>query len=309
MDAAPHPGAGRPPEPSRVEFSPPFHHPWFGRCRVRATVVEQPAADEARTQHTVTLMAAYVREDSRAPSVRQAAYDAISGLERRDPRAEAVAVWDWVRRRVRFLEDRKLASSLAGVDADEAEVLVRPVDLLAMPQPAGDCDDFSMLVASMLRALGIPASFRAVAADPAQPETYSHVYVVAELPDGELALDASHGPRAGWEAPPAGKTRTWRIDEMPSTLGGIEIDWGQLIEAGSQTGFDILKARYGQPPAGTYIQRTPQGEIFYRQPRNAPPYTFPGGGFGLTPSNTTTLLLIVGAVVVLVLIMRRGGDK
>jgi len=46
-----------------------------------------------------------------------------------------------------------------------AEVLIRPVDLLAMRTPSGDCDDFSMLAAAMLRALGIRASFKTAAAD------------------------------------------------------------------------------------------------------------------------------------------------
>ena len=247
-------------------------------------------------------MSHYAATDASSPIVRRAALQAIAGLPERDCRKEAEAVWQWIRSHVRLIEDRAFVAGLEGVDADDAEVLVRPVDILTMPQPAGDCDDHSMLAASMLRALGIPAQFRTIAAG-ADPATYSHVFVLAELPDGELALDASHGPRPGWQAQPTGKTRRWRIDEMSKGLGAI--DWGGIVQTSVTTVSDIMKARYGQAPAGVY-QQTPEG-LYYRQPEGAAPYTFPGGGFGLTEISAGTLGLIVVAVIGLTLIMRRGS--
>lgn len=262
---------------------------WFGTARLRATVHRQPDDDEARTAHTISLMAEYVRQDAKAPIVRQAAYQAISHLAGRDARQEAIAVWQWVRSRVRFVHDSDFAIG------DDAEVLVRPVDLLRMPQPSGDCDDFSMLVAALLRALGIPSAFVTVAADPRSADQYTHVYVVAMLPNGPLALDASHGPSPGWEPKPQGKRRVWPID------GGLgAIDWAGILERGASTAFDILKSRYGQPPEGTYIQRG--SEVFYRQPSGAPPLAFPGvqvgGGLG-------TVLIAAAVLAFLLLIARR----
>ncbi len=287
--------------------SPTFEPPpngilnrFFGRRPVRAELRRQSEDDDTRTRQTVTLMAAYAIADARSPIVRRAALEAIAGLPARDQRKEAERVWHWVRRRVRFIEDRELATGLEGIEPDGAEVLVRPVDLLTMPTPVGDCDDFAMLTAAMLRALGIPWAFRTVAAEPGHPQTYSHVYVVALLPEGELPLDTSHGPRPGWEVPAAGKSKTWRPDAM-GTLGSI--DWGAMLQHGVTATTDILKARYAHPPAGTFEQ-SPEG-VYYRQPQNAPPYTFPGGGFGLPQSNLTTLALIAGAAILMILVARK----
>jgi len=280
-------------------------HPYWRRP-VRMQVTLQPEDDEGRTASTVSLMARYIREDTHDEAVRAAADEAAAGIHAAtlDDRiaAEAAAIWRWVREHVQFIEDQ-VTAELAGAPAD-AEALIRPADLVRMERPRGDCDDFAMLTAAMLRARGIPAALRTVAAEPSAPDRYSHVYVVAYTPRGELVLDSSHGPRPGWEVPSAGKVKTWSIELMQQSQLG-QIDWGAILEKGISTTADIFKARWGQPPPGTYLQRGPQGELFYRQPKNAAPYTFPGGGFGTTPVSLWTIALILAGVAVLAMIARR----
>jgi len=239
----------------------------------------------------VDRMREYATADAASPAVRAAAAAALAQYPELNPPA---AVWHWIKRHVRLVRDSDLARDLAGVP-DDAEVLVRPVDLLAMPQPAGDCDDCAMLTAAMLSALGIPARFRTVAEDENGP--YSHVYVIARYAGREIPLD-SHGPYPGWEARTAGKHRDWAT-RSTDTMGqlGISDFWKELIRTGAGTGLDIAKARYGQPPSGTFIQQTDQGRLFYRQPEHAAPYTFPGGGIDIgAPVGPTNLVLILGAV-------------
>lgn len=191
-----------------LPFKLGYHPNFSGPVQVLTLERPQPEDDETTTAQTIGFMAELARQDSRHPIVRRAAYAAIAnaGPSARD---QAAAIHQWIRNRVRFVQD----STLAGFsdDPDNAEVLVRPIDLLTMPQPAGDCDDFSMLAAAMLRAVGIPAAYRTVAAEAGNPN-YSHAYVLALLPDSALPVDASHGPYAGWEAKAAGKSRTWPID-------------------------------------------------------------------------------------------------
>ncbi len=294
----------------------PALHPEFPGV-VQFTCEPQSDDDELATAQTIGRMRQYALEDSQAPAIRNAARAAAS---EGSARKQAEAIFWWIRRHVRFVQDGTLAAPIAA-NPDQAEVLIRPVDLLRMPRPSGDCDDFSMLAAAMLRARGIAAEFKTVAADPSDTSRYSHVYVIAHVEDGPLVLDCSHGPWPGWEARAAGKSRIWPIDTM-TKLGHIRGDifdipipqlqpqlqlttstpfWQELAKIGAQTGAQIATARYGQPPQGTYIS-TPQGTL-YRAPANATGLEFPTTQIG--GSGSWMLLGIIGIVVV-ALAMRKN---
>lgn len=185
------------------------------------------------------------------------------------------AVHGWVREHVSFVQDSQLAGVLGlAIPPDEAEILVQPSELLGMSHPAGDCDDFSMLVAAILAAGGVSCSFATVAANSAAPDKYSHVYVVAHTPNGDVPIDASHGRRAGWAVPNRfGKLRYWPMvisgynpmgaydpavdggvyasGEVPtfSATGTAKADpwWLQLITQGANTANYILRNRLTAP--------------------------------------------------------------
>lgn len=261
-------------------------HPHFAGA-VSYTAYARPSDDEAATGDTIAMMYRLISADADSPAVRAAAHEAaIQGVHA------------WVRRRVRLIQDAELARPVPGANPDSAEVLVRPADLLRMRLPAGDCDDHAMLAASMLAALGIPSQLRTIAADPTDPDSYSHVYLMVRPAGGPpVPLDASHGPTPGWQAASQGKSRTWRA---PMTLR--DVDWGQVLASGIETGVkttsEILKARYAQPPAGTYIQ---QGQnVLYRQlPGTEPqfPTTQITGGW-------TGIILLAAVALVLILALR-----
>lgn len=265
-------------------------HPDFAGL-TRYQITRRPDDDDAATAQTVAAMFGLMRADAINPIVRRAAAAATQG----NPADLPAAVFRYVKSRVRFRDDAQAAAPLAGItDPAEAEVLIRPVDLLTMPTPAGDCDCHAMLTGALLLALGIEPELVTIAADPQHPETYSHVYARARTTRGSIALDTSHGPAPGWEAPAAGKSRVWRLDEM-QTLGAI--DWNAILKTGVEAGTKIATARYGVAPEGTYQQT---GEsVFYRQPANSGPLQFPGlnvtGGYTwiLAALGVLTLVLIV----------------
>lgn len=278
-----------------------LHHPQFG-ATVRYARIAQPSGDEEATAQTVALMSYFARADSHAEIVRRAALEATQGS--RTPRDSAALIWRWIKARVQYDLDSRPAAPLEGVDAESAEVLIRPVDLLAMPAPAGDCDDFSMLCAAMLLAVGIEPQFKTIAAEADAPQLYSHVFVVAFLPGGQtISLDCSHGPVAGWEAPAAGKSRLWPVIETRSRLNGwtAGIDWGGLLKVGAEGGMSIAKERYGQAPAGTYRQGA-DGSVYYRQPQGAGDFAFPGVGVGVGSGMSVTTILILAVVVVVAVV-------
>jgi hypothetical protein len=294
-------------------------HPAFGAV-VRYSAEPLPEDSDSATAITIEAMADMASADSHSPEIRRIA----GSLGGRDRSGLAQAAFWHVRRGLRFVRDSALASPLGRVlDPQHAEILIRPVDIIRMPEGSGDCDDFSMLLASILLAADIPVLFVAVAADPEAPERYSHVYVRAEVRPGEwMALDASHGSYPGWEvADVFGKRRAWPAggggmrfhDAEGMSLGlsaadalgvlaqlGAELPWWQKVISGVT---DIAKARYAVPPAGTYIQ-TPGGTI--QREGSYPMLPFPqasgaGLGFGIG-----TGAVVVGVGLVLLLVMRGG---
>lgn len=83
---------------------------------------------------------------------------------------EALAIGDYVKRKVRYVRD-----------PDAIEYLTDPLDLVKAIQNGtaqGDCDDMSLLTASLLLSVGIQPKFRAVRYK--EPYgNYNHIYVVA----------------------------------------------------------------------------------------------------------------------------------
>jgi len=274
-----------------------LHHPRFGAAPIRATRWPRPDEDEAATGQTIERMQEFIAADATHPLVMAAAQEAIAGLAPNDAAGRVRAVFNWIKRRILLVTDAELAGLGGFLQAEDAEVLIRPVDLLGMPQPQGDCDDFAMLGAAMLRALGISSELITIAADPADRSRYSHVYLLAILPCGRrVPLDLSHGPYPGWQPASLGKTRIW-VNQRPG-LGAI--NWGSLLQIGAETGAKIATARYAQPPAGTYIQSGPSGQVIYRQPEDATAFQFPttqlsGGLSGWITAGLLVIALLVFA--------------
>lgn len=166
--------------------------------------------DDTAVLQTLEHMSRIIERTACDQVVQRAAAQAIADCGSSPSRTDlAGAVWAYVRSRVRFVQDEDLASGAR-------EVLIEPPLLLTMEQPRGDCDDFTMAVASLLCALGVPVRVMAVAANPDDPQRFSHVYAAAVLENRStlpltLPIDASHGPYPGWEAPLIFRRMPWRI--------------------------------------------------------------------------------------------------
>lgn len=186
-------------------------HPILGT--VRYTVTPVPDAGDGQTARVIELMARYAVEDSSSPEVLEAVRRAQEDLPGAEPEEQ---VFHYVRSRIRFVYDEVTALPLQSWYADPIiEALIRPRDMIAsLPFAQGDCDDFSMLVAAMLMAQGVDVAYVTVAADPADPAQFSHVYVASYRDGRRIPVDASHGPRAGWEAETWYRKQEWPIGKM-----------------------------------------------------------------------------------------------
>jgi hypothetical protein len=126
---------------------------------------------EGGVAEVLSRMAELAREGAAQPAVQQVALKATEHLppdssghaNRRDRRAVARAVYEFVLGAVAYRHDDH------GV-----EQLQTP--LASVRIGAGDCDDMAVLAAALLKSLGVPTRFRAIATDAAAPHAFTHVY-------------------------------------------------------------------------------------------------------------------------------------
>lgn len=148
---------------------------------------------DAGTRKTLAIMQQLARSGALRREVREAAIDVIrsSGTAPHDTPGEMAALFEFVRDRVRFVGDIAKLETLQG-----------PHYTLSVM--AGDCDDRAILLVALARSVGLDANlrFRVIAANPSQPGTWSHVYVVANVRGREIAMDPTYpSARMGWQHP------------------------------------------------------------------------------------------------------------
>jgi hypothetical protein len=126
---------------------------------------------EGGVAEVLSRMAELARKGAAQPAVQQVALKATEHLppdssghaNRRDRRAVARAVYNYILGAVAYRHDDH------GV-----EQLQTP--LASVRIGAGDCDDMAVLAAALLKSLGVPTRFRAIATSSAAPHAYTHVY-------------------------------------------------------------------------------------------------------------------------------------
>lgn len=268
--------------------------PSFGGV-VNVTIDQMPNDPAKAVPYTINKMRRYASQDSSSPILQAAVRDACSA------RGSVVdlcrSIYTWARTHVRFeLDDVK--SEGAGFGQGN-EVLVRPVDLLRMPDPSEDCDGFSMLVVSMLLAarrmfgVDLRPSFCTLATQAQAPTEFTHVYVWVDVPGAGFAMDASHGPVFGWEQPNRfNKRKLWPVGESmfqnvqaPARLGSRRApvfqrarrlgDGEDVVQPGDLALMDAQYGITGPPPtitdttAGFTYQLSPSGNYFPSLSSNA----------------------------------------
>jgi hypothetical protein len=165
---------------------------------------------DAGVEQTIALMRQLVDEALRDPSIIRLAADIVRSVPAFDDFAEANALYEWVRRNIRFTKDPV-----------NKEKLYPPAELLKIR--AGDCDDISMLLATLLMAVGYPARLMTIAA-PGSPDQFSHVYVEAEIAGRWIPVDPARADSEFGVAPPMfTRARWWSlVDNSYGDLSGTK---------------------------------------------------------------------------------------
>ncbi|HXH14320.1 MAG TPA: transglutaminase-like domain-containing protein [Alphaproteobacteria bacterium] len=160
----------------------------------------------AGTQRTIEYIKALIRAGAKDFYVRQKAIDILleKGVAPKDYRGEIKALFEWVQRNVRYTKD-----------PFRVEVLHSARRLLELR--AGDCDDMTILLGSMLEAIGHPVRLILTGPDPLRPRLFSHIYLEAFHKGRWIPLDATMPYPMGW-APRALVKKTFAMERGPNMM-------------------------------------------------------------------------------------------
>lgn len=136
----------------------------------------------AGTRKTLSIMRQLVNAGKKSPVVRQLAISLTKGFVQKDWKAEILALYEFVRDRIRYVKD-----------VNGIETLHTPEMVLYNAQ--GDCDDKSILLSSLLESLGHKTRLVAVGF---RKNSFSHVYPEVFLNGKWVSLETTEPVDIGW---------------------------------------------------------------------------------------------------------------
>jgi len=162
---------------------------------------EMRASENMSIEQRLATIQRKVRESVQDGEMRKLALEITRQCPERDKRCEAKAIYKAVKKRIRYTGD------IGNIVWENGEV--EGVDLYQSARrtwfdmKGGDCDDHSILLATLLALNGITPKLRV--SKESLASDWSHIYTVAELPSGYVALDTTlpGSFRFGVEAPNA----------------------------------------------------------------------------------------------------------
>lgn len=151
--------------------------PVVGRVKIDGRTVTHYRANDIPIGQRVKLIQDRVYGSVQDPRVRELAIKLIKNCKSRDNACEARAIYDAVFKNVRYIGD------VAPVKFPDGSV--EPIDYFqhawrTWSMGAGDCDDMSALVASLMSVVGIPTRLRVTA--PTRTSDWGHIYPIVGFP-------------------------------------------------------------------------------------------------------------------------------
>ena len=128
-------------------------------------------------------MSALVKKYKTSKPVRELSIQLTNRLQQKDFYGQIVALHDFVKNHIRYIWD-----------VNGVETLQPPTETLRLR--AGDCDDKSILVATMLESIGHPTRFLAVGF---APESLSHVLVQTKFKNYWVSVECTEPVKLGWK--------------------------------------------------------------------------------------------------------------
>jgi transglutaminase-like putative cysteine protease len=139
----------------------------------------------AGTLATLKLMRQLVRNSKTSLPIRSLAVRLTNGENQKDWLSEVKRLHAFVRDRIRYVKD-----------ITDVETVHTPEAVLQFG--AGDCDDKSVLLASLLESIGHPTRFVAIGF---KPDDFSHVLVETLIGKSWVPLETTEPVEIGWYPP------------------------------------------------------------------------------------------------------------
>jgi hypothetical protein len=182
----------------------------------RETFVSPLPSGDAATALTLTHLRSFVVQSQTSDLAHAAVQDALRAVPEKNPQAEVSALLAWVRAHYRYTQDPV-----------EVELVRDPrYSLRAIQREGrffGDCDDASVLLATLLETAGYSTRFVVQGAD---GEPYQHVLVEVELDGQWTPADVTNRSAAlGWRSPALGRVAYERGGPMRGATGRLGQDW------------------------------------------------------------------------------------
>jgi hypothetical protein len=154
----------------------------------------------AGTKQTVAHIVHLIREGAKDFCVRQHAIDILfaNGVPPKDYLGEIRTLFAWVQHNVRYTRD-----------IHRVELLHSARRMLELR--AGDCDDMTILLAAMLKAIGHPVRLVLVGFNPHKKAVFTHIYLEAFCKGWWIPLDATVNRPMAW-APRADHKQYFPVD-------------------------------------------------------------------------------------------------
>lgn len=176
---------------------------------MNATSIAIPEGDPG-TIATIEQMRRLIDHGMKDPYIHELAAGIIglAGVRAFDWMGEARAVYNWVRQHIRFTRDVRGKETLHAAN-----------DIVRLG--IGDCDDFTILICSLMGTIGAKCSIITVASDPRDPDLFSHVYPEVSINGRWVTMDAARrDPRFGLA--PANYYRKRRWDAVSPEFQDLE---------------------------------------------------------------------------------------
>lgn len=198
--------------------------------------LEKLPGGRATTPATLARMWGYMRDAQSVLPVYQAARQLTQHLAQKDHVGEARALFGFVRDRIRYVRDPY-----------NLEALQTPAATLTLK--TGDCDDKTILLGSLLLAIGMPVVL--VAGGYAR-DRYQHVWLRGQVMGRWLPMDPTEPRPMGWEAPLFEKLVASDPHREPAGVGGKRVKRAMAAQAAAAAAATAAAAK----PTATEAEKT-----------------------------------------------------
>ena len=134
------------------------------------------------TAATLKIMSQLVKNGKKSPLIIELARRIVRGIPPKQWSKEIAAIQQWVKNNIRYTKD------IRGV-----ETIQTPEQTLRLR--TGDCDDMSILVASLLETIGHPTRFKAIGF---QPGSFNHVFPETKIAHKWVSVETTEPVGLGW---------------------------------------------------------------------------------------------------------------